>query len=207
MTDDVPTAFSTRQWSGWSASLSLTLLRLILVPALVIMPAMHVARWTFAVVLTIGFVSDVLDGIVARRFGVATSFLRRLDSAVDIVFYLGVAYAAWELEPAGLRAIKWWVVAIISGEAVNHAFAVWKFGKEPSYHAYSAKLWGLLLFLSLLLLLGAGNTAMLSIAVGAGILAQAEVFAITVVLPAWRHDVRSVWHALADVSSGSGKAN
>jgi phosphatidylglycerophosphate synthase len=53
----------------------------------------------FAVCLATAFLSDVFDGIAARRLGVATTALRRLDSAADTVFYVAAAYAAWELYP------------------------------------------------------------------------------------------------------------
>ena len=185
-----------RQRLGWSASLALTLVRVALAPALVAMLVTRQPGYMFAAALVVGFLSDVFDGVVARHFHVATPFLRRLDSAVDIVFYLAVAYAAWRLHPDLLAPLKWWVAIIIAGEVLNHVVAVAKFGREPSYHAWSAKIWGLLLFVSLLLLLGAGITMLLPLAIGVGVIAQVEVLAITAVLPAWRHDVPSVWHAL-----------
>lgn len=195
MSDDAAEPFTTRQRWGWNVALALTLLRLALAPVLVVMLWARFPGWTFAAVLVLGFVSDVYDGVVARRFHAATPFLRRLDSAVDIVFYLAVAYATWRLHPDALRAVKWWVLSIIAGEAGNHVVALKKFGREPSYHAWTAKLWGLLLFLSLLLLLATGSGAMLPFAIAAGLLAQLEVLAITAVLPEWRHDVKSLWHA------------
>lgn len=184
-----------RQRWAWAASLALTLLRLALAPALVLMVEAQAPGWTFAAALCTGFVSDVFDGVVARRFGVATSFLRRLDSAVDIVFYVAVAYAAWRLYPAAFGGIKWWVAVIVAGEAVNHVIALRKFGREPSYHAWSAKCWGLLLFLGLFLLLGMGVSSLLPLVIGVGLVAQLEVLAITLVLTEWQHDVPSVWHA------------
>jgi hypothetical protein len=59
----------------------------------------------------------------------------------------------------------------------------------------SAKLWGLLLFLALLVLLGTGSAGLLPIALAAGIVAELETLAITMTLPSWRPDVPSVWHA------------
>ena len=40
-----------------------------------------------------GFLSDVYDGILARRWGTETAALRVADSAADTVFYLGVLSA------------------------------------------------------------------------------------------------------------------
>jgi phosphatidylglycerophosphate synthase len=182
--------------NGYRLSLALTLLRLVLAPTLVVLARTGAPGVVLAIALVAGFVSDVLDGVVARRAGVVTPFLRRLDSSVDTVFYLGVAYAAWHRHPDALRALALPILAVIGAEMLNYALAYAKFRREASYHARSAKLWGLLLFLALLLLLATGSSALLPLALAAGLLAQAETLAITLVLRGWRHDVPSVWNAL-----------
>ena len=48
----------------------------------------------FGLCLIAAFLSDVFDGILARRLGVATPTLRRLDSIADSVFYLAAVFAA-----------------------------------------------------------------------------------------------------------------
>lgn len=184
------------QRRGYGFSLALTLVRLVLAPALPALARADVPGLVLAAALLLGFLSDVFDGIVARRAGVVTPFLRRLDSSADTVFYLGVAYAAWQRYPDALRAFAVPIVIVIAGEALNYAVAYAKFRREASYHARSAKLWGLLLFVALLALLGAGTAALLPVALAAGMLAQAETLAITVVLRGWRHDVPSVWNAM-----------
>ena len=181
--------------NGYRLSLALTLLRLALAPVLVVLARGGAPGLVLAGMLITGFVSDVLDGVVARHAGVVTPFLRRLDSSVDTVFYLGVAYAAWHRHPDALRALAWPIGAVIVGEALNYAAAYAKFRREASYHARSAKLWGLLLFLALLLLFATGSAALLPVALVAGMLAEAETLAITLVLRRWRHDVPSVWNA------------
>jgi len=44
--------------------------------------------------MTIGLLSDIFDGIIARRLGVATPSLRRLDSQTDAAFWLAVLASA-----------------------------------------------------------------------------------------------------------------
>lgn len=180
---------------GWLGSLALTLARLALAPA-IIAAAIHEARgWILAAMLLAGFVSDILDGVVARRYGAITPFLRRLDSVADTIFYLATAYAAWTLHPASLRELAWPIAVVIAGEATNFLVAFLKFHREASYHAWSAKVWGALLFSALMALFGTGSAAMLPVALLSGIIAQCESLAITAVLPIWHHDVPSVWHA------------
>ena len=63
--------------------LSLTLLRATLAPLLVYL--VHYApdpEW-FALCLVIALLSDIFDGVIARKLDVATPALRRLDSIAD----------------------------------------------------------------------------------------------------------------------------
>jgi phosphatidylglycerophosphate synthase len=188
-------SWTPHQRRGWRVSLAITVLRLALAPAVVLLARGRAPGWLLACGLVAGFVSDVVDGMVARRASAVTPFLRRLDSAVDTVFYLAVAYAAWVLHPEPLRRLAVPIGAVIAGEVLNYVVALVRFRREASYHAVSAKLWGLLLFMALLVLLGAGSAMLLPVALAAGIVAELETLAITMTLPAWRHDVPSAWHA------------
>ena len=183
------------QRRGYRLSLAITLLRLALAPALVLLAQSDAPGLVLALALVAGFVSDVLDGVVARRAGAVTPLLRRLDSVVDTVFYLGVAYATWHRHPAELRALALPILVVMGAEALNYAVAYARFRREASYHARSARLWGLLLFLALFLLLATGRATLLPVALAAGMVAQVETLAITLLLPQWRHDVPSVWNA------------
>jgi CDP-diacylglycerol--glycerol-3-phosphate 3-phosphatidyltransferase len=186
-------AFPTRaQRYGYAASLALTLLRLVLVVPFVVIGMTRGSGRAAALVLATGFVSDVYDGIIARRFGVATPGLRRLDSAVDTLFYLAAAFCLWRLHPAAIVSHRWLIVIVIATLLVNHAFEFWKFGREASYHAWLAKAWGAALFAALILLFIAGDDRLLTVALWVGIASHVENFLITLRLREWRHDVRSV---------------
>lgn len=186
-------AFSTReQRFGYAASLALTLARLVLAGPLAYIAVVRGSGRAVAVILAAGFISDVYDGIVARRFGVATAGLRRLDSAVDTVFYLAAAACAWRLHPATILSHRWLIAAVIGTLVVNLAFEYWKFGREASYHAWLAKAWGASLFAALVFLFIAGDDWLLTIALVIGLVSHIENFFITLLLPQWEHDVRSV---------------
>jgi CDP-diacylglycerol--glycerol-3-phosphate 3-phosphatidyltransferase len=185
-----------RHVAGRYLTLALTLLRLLLAPIILVMVRAGAPGWAFAAVLIAGFLSDVFDGVVARATGVATASLRRLDSAVDTVFYLAVAYAAWRLHPEPLFAMRWPIALILFGEGANHLYAIARFHREPSYHAWSAKAWGLCLFAALVTLFALDDGRLLAVAIVAGLVAQLEVLMITFTLPTWRHDVPTVFHAI-----------
>jgi CDP-diacylglycerol--glycerol-3-phosphate 3-phosphatidyltransferase len=186
-------AFPTRRERyGYAASLALTLLRLGLVVPLAFTRSGRAA----AAMLAAGFVSDIYDGVIARRFGVATAGLRRLDSAVDSVFYLAAAWCVWRLHPDAIRSHRWLIAVVIGTLVINHAFEIWKFGREASYHAWLAKAWGALLFASLVFLLLAGDDWLLTVALCVGVASHVENFLITILLTECRTDVKSVFHVV-----------
>ena len=157
--------------------------------------ALHGSGVLAAIVLVSGFLSDIFDGVVARRFDVSTAGLRRLDSAVDTVFYLAAAFCAWRLQPAAIEANLLWIGLIIGTQVIDHLAELAKFGREASYHAWSARVWGLALFVALIALFASGSGALLPVAAAFGLLSHTETLAITLVLPEWRHDVPTVFHA------------
>jgi CDP-diacylglycerol---glycerol-3-phosphate 3-phosphatidyltransferase len=62
---------------------------------------------------------------------------------------------------------------------------------------WSAKAFGVALFLAFVGILGFGHTGWLvSLAIAVGIVSDLEGIAISLVLPAWHHDVPSIAHAL-----------
>ena len=186
-----------RRQAAWRGALALTLVRLALAPVCIALAVAHAPGWSLAAALAIGFLSDVFDGIVARRGDAATPGLRRLDSVVDTIFYLAIAFAVWRLHPAVIRAYRVAIACVIAAELLNYAVAFARFRREASYHAWSAKAWGLLLFVALELLFAIAEPRVIPIALVVALLAQLETLAITLTLPAWDHDVRSVWIALA----------
>ena len=44
------------------------------------------SKITIVVLMYLGLISDILDGIVARKQGVSSTSLRRMDSQTDMVF-------------------------------------------------------------------------------------------------------------------------
>ena len=185
-----------RQRTGWAVALALTLLRLALAPIVIVLAARQARPMWLAGCLAIGLLSDVFDGIVARRANASTPGLRLADSVVDTVFYLAIAAAAWLRFPDALRPWGWAILVIIACEFANYGASLLKFGKGASYHAYSAKTMGVALFAACGTLFLSGSAVLLPPALGIAFVAQLEVAAITWILVEWQHDVRTVAHAI-----------
>jgi phosphatidylglycerophosphate synthase len=142
--------------------------------------------------------SDVYDGILARRWGTVTAALRISDTTADTVFYLGVLAAVIVRHWPVLRARIALLVALLILEAFRMGFDWLKFHRMASYHTYSAKIWGLLLAVATIALLCFDRGFwLLTLALAWGILSDLEGLAISVILPKWTHDVKSLRRALA----------
>ena len=178
--------------------LALILFRAALAPAL---PALALAfgdaaRPWLAALLVAGLLSDVLDGIVARAAGVSTVALRRLDSRVDLFFWLGALAAAAVLDGPALRTVAPGVAAVLALEAACQAASFARFRRAPCTHAFLSKLWGLFLGAGFAALFATGRLGALRVALAWGVLSQLDVLAIVLLLPSWQSDVPSAWHAL-----------
>jgi len=177
--------------------LLLTALRAALAPLIVLLALLHPTRAAFGACLLAGFLSDVFDGILARRLGVATPRLRRLDSAADTLFYLAVAICAWRLYPQALTRRAGLLALLLALEIARYVLDWLRFGREASYHTWSAKLFGVLLFAGCFALLALGvDNAALTAALWCGIFSDLEGVAISFTLRQWRTDVPTLWHAL-----------
>jgi phosphatidylglycerophosphate synthase len=179
---------------GFALSLALTLSRLVLAAPFVSIGVRRGSGLAAAVILVVGFLTDVFDGIVARHFGVATPQLRRLDSACDTVFYLTAGFCVWRLHPDAIASHSWLIAAAIGTLVAAHAFEVWKFGREASYHAWLAKAWGASLFSALVLLFVTGDDRLLTLALWLGVASHIENVLITARLRECRTDVKSIFH-------------
>jgi len=147
--------------------------------------------------LSAGVISDILDGVIARRIGSVTPALRRWDGRADLLFWAcGVATALLlrpELRPSAIPMI----VTLALAEAVAPAVSLVRFGEDASTHHLLSKLFALALWLLVTVWLAAGRAPVLQWTVFIlGLASQAEAVAIMLVLPAWRADVPSLWFAL-----------
>lgn len=184
-------------WFLEKIPLALTLLRALLAPVLVVLALTWPRPVAFGICLVVGFLSDVFDGIIARRLGVATPNLRRLDSVADSAFYVGAMFAAWHLHEASVREYLGPLAVLLSLEVVRYLFDYAKFRREASYHMWSSKFWGIALFAGFLSLLAFETGGWpVALAIYAGIVADIEGLAISATLRHWKNDVPSIVHAL-----------
>jgi phosphatidylglycerophosphate synthase len=177
--------------------LALTALRAFLAPFIVLLAIAWPNEMMFGMLLLVALLSDVFDGVIARRLGIATPTLRRLDSIADSMFYLCAMFAAWHLHKSQVSEYLIPLAVLLTLELARYAFDYAKFRREASYHMWSSKAWGLALFFCFLSLLSFGKGGWpIALAIYLGIAADLEGLAISVVLKKWRTDVPSIFHAI-----------
>ena len=149
-----------------------------------------------ALVIT-ALVSDIFDGILARRWKCDTAGLRLFDSMADTVFYLFVALALWTGPSAALRENAPLLLALLGLEATRYVVDLAKFGKPASYHSWLAKSWGLVMAVAVLAAFAtSGGALLIRLSLFLGLLCNAEGLAMSFILPRWTRDVTSITAAL-----------
>jgi CDP-diacylglycerol--glycerol-3-phosphate 3-phosphatidyltransferase len=177
--------------------LALTTIRVLFVPFILVWAWNGRSGLPYIACLIIAFVTDYYDGVVARRLGVATAAVRRYDSAADIIFYVAALLAVWLVHPEVVRA-HWISLSLVAGlELIRISFDLLKFGREASYHMWSAKAWNIALFAALVGLIGFNISGWLfQLPIVVGVITNLEGLAASLILPQWTHDVPTIFHAI-----------
>lgn len=182
-------------WLPWT----LVAFRFLLGPFLLFAASRGVNGLWLAAALGVGILSDIFDGVIARRVGAATKALRRMDSLVDTVFVLCSLAAAWIAHQAALTPHLPLLALMLALNFISYLPALLKFGRAPAYHAYSAKASGLLLFGAGAWLFATGEAGwLLTAAILLTILSHLDRIVITLLLPEWRTDINGIWVLLRE---------
>lgn len=131
----------------------LVLYRFLLGPVLILLALNDVRGIIFLPLLLSGMLSDYFDGVIARKHGIDTPFLRRSDSMVDVFYYICVLITAYLVNESTLVPGLWLIVTAVGLEVLCIVFSLVKFSALPATHAYSAKLYGLFLAVTFMALI------------------------------------------------------
>jgi phosphatidylglycerophosphate synthase len=152
---------------------------------------------TFAVCILAALLSDVYDGVLARRWHIDTEDLRRWDTRADTLFYLCVLVVAVMRYPGAFQDRWVMIAALITAEVVQHVFAAVKYGRHASYHSIISKIWGLMMAGSMIALLGFGvSNWFMDLTLVWGICCNVQGLVMTSLLPTWHRDVPTLFHAI-----------
>jgi phosphatidylglycerophosphate synthase len=150
--------------------------------------------WFFGL-LCVAWLTDALDGYLARRLHTESNLGRMLDSWADYVTTaLCVTGLAW-LWPE-VMAREWrWFVAGLTGFFAIVIYGLVHFGRPPGYHTWLAKALAVALPFALASLLAGWSARPFHCVVIFQVLGAAEELAISLLLPGYSGEMPSVWHA------------
>jgi CDP-diacylglycerol---glycerol-3-phosphate 3-phosphatidyltransferase len=174
--------------------IALTTLRLLLGPIAVLCAFSGVTRMVYLPILVTGTLSDIFDGILARRFGVSTSWLRRYDSVTDVIYYLFILAVALILCRPVILASKFPLSLLLASEVIVVLVSYARFGKYPATHSYLAKFYGLCLLAVVVALLVFNASSWVIVALAAvALVTNAEILAIQLLAKSQPVDVPGIF--------------
>ena len=113
---------------------------------LLLVDAMTMPFWTLYVIAGL---TDMLDGFLARRWGVESQFGARLDSLADFVFVLAVGYKLFPY--LKLPATLWMMIGLIAMMKASNAVSAYLVRQRIEFlHTKANKLTGFFLFIGMM---------------------------------------------------------
>ena len=171
--------------------------RALLGPIVILGQACQWSGITLAALIVAALLSDIFDGILARRWHCDTPAVRLFDSMADNIFYLCVGIALWLRAPRLIHTQAPLFITLLALEAAGFVLAIAKFGKPASYHSYLAKSWSLLLATAIVSAFVTTHAApLIAAALIFGILCNLESLSMSCILPDWVNDVKTLPAAL-----------
>ena len=149
---------------------------------------------TVSLLLILAVLSDVFDGIIARKLKIDSVRLRQLDSRVDIIFWVTLLYVLLVMENSFVRSHAAALFILLMSEVFIQLFGYLKFNTALALHTYAAKAWAVLLTLSVLqILLGKNAEVIFYIMFVWGLIAQLEVALIIFKMKTSKVDISSIF--------------
>ncbi len=174
----------------------LSFYRLAAAPVIVAL-ALSEQRTLFVVLLCISFVTDVLDGPIARARNMCTQIGARLDSIADELTYVAALVGIFQFEYQTLEPHIAVLYAFIGLLIVATLTPLIKFRTPPSFHLYSFKANALFqaIFIFCLFIIGF-NVYFYYFVMIFGILACLELIAVALVIDQPVSDAKSLYWVL-----------
>ena len=178
-----------------SVPAALIALRFILGPVLIFVCLRSYSAAVVVVMLT-AMLSDIFDGVIARRLKIVTEGLRVADSWVDAWFFMCAGVSAILATPDILRAYAIPISIEVGLQIASYVFDLIRYKRIASLHAMSAKVWAFTLYLATIGMLAFHTGVLIWVAFAFGIVSAIDALVIKLLIPGWRHDVLSTFHAL-----------
>ena len=173
--------------------------RLIIGFVIILLSIFHVNNYSVLAItfLSIGLLTDIFDGIIARKLNISSEKLRRLDSSIDQVFFISVTIATYIQCPDFFKNNFIKLAILIGAEVMIYLVSYLKFKKEIATHSIGAKIWTLILFATLIeIIVHCESVVLFEACFWVGLATRIEIAAIIFTLKKWTNDVPTIYHAV-----------
>jgi CDP-diacylglycerol--glycerol-3-phosphate 3-phosphatidyltransferase len=148
---------------------------------------------TIVILIITGLLTDVFDGIIARKLNIATEKLRIWDSNVDVIFWLCVIFSVFYLNQNYIIENYILITVILILEIISYIISFIKFKRTIATHSILAKFWTLTLLAFLIdLTLNSTSWYWFYGCIILGIISRLEIITIILALKKWTTDVPSL---------------
>lgn len=153
----------------------------------------------FAVFFVINLLTDVADGIIARRFNMESEFGARLDSFADNFNYILAFIGIYLFKLDDFMPHLTSFLIFIGFLLLTIVVALLKFGRLPSFHLYMTKIGGYIQGAFFICLFTIGFiTPFFYFMIIWGILGAIEHIVIQMVIPEMRSNVKGLYWVLRE---------
>lgn len=156
----------------------------------------------FFILLVTDFITDILDGFIARKFKLETEFGAKLDALADIGMYILafagiICFKIKEIEPYSVSFSIFLGVFLLP-----KIITLVRFRKFPSLHLYSSKIGGYLQgFFFLFLFIYGFSVPFYYVMITVGIISFIEQILIVSIVPILKSDVKGLFWVLKEKNS------
>lgn len=173
---------------------SLTFYRLLSAPVLMFL-VIYNQSGVFKYLLAVSFLTDAIDGFLARRFNVRTDFGAKLDSIADQLTVAAAIIGMIFFKPGIIANEKILVVLLLILFLIQTAMALVRYHRISSFHTYLAKIAAIAqaLFFMVLFFLPQPSFIVFYVAVILTAIDLIEEIILVLILPKWEANVKGLY--------------
>ncbi|NAS32181.1 CDP-alcohol phosphatidyltransferase [Flavobacteriaceae bacterium R38] len=151
-------------------------------------------RVLIVVLMIVGLLTDIFDGIIARKLEVSSEKLRIWDSNVDQFFWIVVIASVFYLNSIFIKENYLPILIIVALEVLAYIISYLKFKRTIATHSILAKFWTITLLIFLIdLVLNSNSNLLFLICIILGVVSRIEIIMIILSLKKWATDIPSIF--------------
>jgi CDP-diacylglycerol--glycerol-3-phosphate 3-phosphatidyltransferase len=177
----------------------ITAFRILAAPVLLLLlftQQWHLFKW----LLLVAFLTDLIDGELARRFKVTSVLGSKLDSIGDDLTVFVAMVGMFIHFPDFIRQELIFIIALLALFLLQISLALYRYGKISSFHTYFAKLAAFFqgVFLLSSFFFHQPNLFLFYVAAAITIADLAEEIILVLLIPTWRANVKGLYWVMKE---------